>query len=209
MGKNLLILPTDKPSRLFTASESGKLCWTRSYFNQVGLLNRNHHLYITCDEEIKVNDYITDGYAVWKWKDDSSLLGRRKVILTTDRELIADGVQAIDDNFLEWIIKNPSCEVVEVKSFVNGNVERIYEAIVPKEETKLETLEEFISKEGFHDRESNEIWELGVKQCSNWQAEQILNFITNEDNHTEGELGNSCIDVQTLIKFIIKLKKKA
>jgi len=35
-----------------------------------------------------------------------------------------------------------------------------------------------------------------------WQQERILNFINNEDNHTEGELGNSCIDVQTLVNFI-------
>jgi hypothetical protein len=38
-----------------------------------------------------------------------------------------------------------------------------------------------------------------------WQAEQMLEFILDEDNHTEGELGNSCIDVQTLVNH---LKKK-
>lgn len=31
-----------------------------------------------------------------------------------------------------------------------------------------------------------------------WTNEDILSFINNEDNHTEGELGNSCIDVATL-----------
>ena len=35
-----------------------------------------------------------------------------------------------------------------------------------------------------------------------WDQERILAFINDEDNHTEGELGNSCIDVQTLINFI-------
>jgi hypothetical protein len=38
-----------------------------------------------------------------------------KIILTTDPDLIADGVQAIDDEFLEWFVNNPSCEEVEVK----------------------------------------------------------------------------------------------
>lgn len=33
-------------------------------------------------------------------------------------------------------------------------------------------------------------------------TERILKFILDEDNHTEGELGNSCIDVQTLVNFI-------
>jgi len=31
---------------------------------------------------------------------------------------------------------------------------------------------------------------------------KITDFVNNEDNHTEGELGNSCIDVKTLILFI-------
>ena len=32
--------------------------------------------------------------------------------------------------------------------------------------------------------------------------EKLLKFILDEDNHTEGELGNSCIDIQTLVNFI-------
>jgi hypothetical protein len=42
-------------------------------------------------------------------------IGYKKIILTTDQDLINDGVQAIDDEFLEWFVKNPSCESVEVK----------------------------------------------------------------------------------------------
>jgi hypothetical protein len=38
-----------------------------------------------------------------------------KVVLSNDPNLIADGVQSIDDEFLEWFVKNPSCEVVDVK----------------------------------------------------------------------------------------------
>jgi hypothetical protein len=38
-----------------------------------------------------------------------------KVILTTNKLLIKDGVQSIGDEFLEWFIKNPSCENVEIK----------------------------------------------------------------------------------------------
>jgi hypothetical protein len=43
---------------------------------------------------------------------------------------------------------------------------------------------------------------------ANWQQEKLLEFINDEDNHTEGELGNSCIDVQSLIYFIKQLKNK-
>mgnify|MGYP003337464933 FL=1 len=37
--------------------------------------------------------------------------------------------------------------------------------------------------------------------------EILESFINDEDNHTEGELGNSCIDVKTLLHFIQSLKQ--
>jgi hypothetical protein len=65
-----------------------------------------------------------DDYHPWK-----------KIILTTDQDLIKDGVQAIDDEFLEWFVKNPSCEFVEINKYAYakpnfGN----YKIIIPKEE---------------------------------------------------------------------------
>ena len=62
----------------------------------------------------------------------------KKIILTTDDQLIKDGVQSIPDEFLEWFVKNPSCESVEVKSLLsnNGNVFFGYKIIIPKEEPK-------------------------------------------------------------------------
>lgn len=42
-------------------------------------------------------------------------VGYKKIILTTDTNLIKDGVQAIDDEFLEWVCsKNGQIEFVEV-----------------------------------------------------------------------------------------------
>ena len=43
--------------------------------------------YICSKEDIHINDWITDGYNVWQWEDNSSLLGREKVILTDDINL--------------------------------------------------------------------------------------------------------------------------
>ena len=63
----------------------------------------------------------------------------KKIILTTDQDLIKDGVQSIDDTFLEWFVKNPSCEFVEVYE-VEGKL--FAEPTIPKEEPKQETLEE-------------------------------------------------------------------
>ena len=64
-----------------------------------------------------------------------------KIILTTDQDLIKDGIQAIDDEFLEWFVKNPSCEEVETYSLKEGNEELgyyhyKYEIIIPQEEPK-------------------------------------------------------------------------
>ena len=69
-------------------------------------------------------------------------VGYKKIILTTDQDLIKDGVQDIDDEFLEWFIENPSCERVEVESMINmvqfTPREFIYKIIIPKEEPKQE-----------------------------------------------------------------------
>ena len=99
----------------------------------------NENIYITNDEEIKEGDYF--------WKPDCNMIfraeytphkGCQKVILTTDQDLIKDGVQAIDDDFLEWFVKNPSCEEVEVQcryNFYAGKDLTHYKIIIPKEET--------------------------------------------------------------------------
>lgn len=140
--KNIHLLSTDKSNR-------GLVFFNGTFRREVGLSNypkelypsaQGYNIYITSDEEIRVNDYITDGYKVWKWKDNSSLLGRKKITLTTDQDLIKDGVQAIDDEFLEWFIKNPSCEEIEIFSqnvYSMGKWDIRHSIIIPKEESEL------------------------------------------------------------------------
>ncbi len=84
----------------------------------------------------------------------------KKIILTTDQDLIKDGVQVIDDEFLEWFVKNPSCENVKAELIEEipsgftfgmfGNdeppTELVYKIIIPKEESKQEALEEAAEK---------------------------------------------------------------
>ena len=112
--KNIHLIPTDKPSRLHYSGNNKDLLLSKEPISFRTFERSPQNIYITSsDEEIKFYDYITDGYKVWQWEDDSSLLGRKKVILTTDKYLIKDGVLAIDDEFLEWFVKNPSCEEVE------------------------------------------------------------------------------------------------
>jgi hypothetical protein len=148
--KNIHVLPTDKPSRLhYSKVKSDESISYKLVLNQElskcndGLLSGQRNIYITSDEDIKEVDwyYLPRTNSVYKCNEDTTelnlerRLGVAKIILTTDPDLI--GVQAIDDEFLEWFVKNPSCEYVKVESYINGNVQRIYEIIIPQEEPKL------------------------------------------------------------------------
>jgi hypothetical protein len=74
-------------------------------------------LYIISNTE-NVNEncwIITDGKLVQvSYLLSNEVAKGNKIILTTNKLLIKDGVQAIDDEFLEWFVKNPNCEEVEV-----------------------------------------------------------------------------------------------
>jgi hypothetical protein len=129
--KNIHLLPTEKPSRLGRFIDTGKLSLRTDDDIPRG---ENINIYITSDEEIKEGDWVKlfvkhiDKEWVHKVTKEDLLLYTdfnnegSKIILTTDQDLIADGVQAIDDEFLEWFVKNPSCESVEVeKTFVTNS----------------------------------------------------------------------------------------
>ena len=119
--KNLHLLPTEKPSRLHTWINDKGL--RAALYEEPQLENPNtaKNIYITSDEEIKdVRSHkgrwhLEKENILNKFPDYLTDLSECKlVIMTTDQDLINDGVQAIDDEFLEWFVKNPSCEEVEV-----------------------------------------------------------------------------------------------
>jgi len=92
-------------------------------------------IYITSDEEIKEGDWFLEKagrqYPI-HWNDVDKLNRHcKKIILTTDPLL--DGVQAIDDEFLEWFTKNPSREYVNFTSHGNEKGTKDYELIIPKQ----------------------------------------------------------------------------
>jgi hypothetical protein len=142
--KNIHIIPTNKPSRLCIDNSCNEL----NYSEIEGLNSKhitNQNIYITSDEEIKEGDWVycrTENRVLISNVSYSKLDDRFKIILTTDQDLIKDGVQAIDDKFLEWFVKNPSCEKVEVKDLLsnNGNAFYGYKIIIPQEEPKQEEL---------------------------------------------------------------------
>lgn len=104
-------------------------------------------LFITSEEEIKEGDWCImtndygDNYLVrvislkciggkeirvqllLNGKENTPLLEKcEKIILTTDQDLIKDGIQAINDEFLEWFVKNPSCEEVKLDSIFSAGL---------------------------------------------------------------------------------------
>jgi hypothetical protein len=119
--KNVHLIPTEKPSRLSILS-SGKLNFGAEVISSSN--SSPQHLYITCEEKIKEEDWIlnTNTNSIAKYTGHGSMDWWVKIILTTDQELIADGVQEIDEEYLEWFVKNPSCESLEVeKTFVTNS----------------------------------------------------------------------------------------
>jgi hypothetical protein len=144
--KNIHVLPTEKPSELYINMQG-----ILSKSNSLLLRLKSRHIYITSDEEIKEGDWFTDDNNSLKTSYKLShvqFANPKKIILTTDQDLIKDGVQAIDDEFLEWFVKNPSCEYVEVKQvFADGSTfgyteNLIYKILIPKEEHKQDKIME-------------------------------------------------------------------
>ena len=155
--KNIHLLDTDKPSRLFYLAsnlhlEEGQLISPKNY----------QHIYITSDEEIKDvrpqngKWQLEKGQILNKFPDYLTDLSECKlVIMTTDQDLINDGVQAIDNEFLEWFVKNSSCEEIKIEKqigcidldavcdfgegycpYTPDCLKNKYKIIIPKEEPK-------------------------------------------------------------------------
>ena len=172
--KNIHVLTTYKASRVLYNSTLKSFCIQKEidgmfindgkvsgadFWGLEKALNNGfqpHNIYITSDEEIKEGDWVYNIVSKTKFKATKELIDlindpnvtlttNKKIILTTDQDLIRDGVQAIDDEFLKWFVKNPSCENIEVKKeYITplGDIvetcydnERLnYKITIPKEE---------------------------------------------------------------------------
>jgi hypothetical protein len=196
--KNIHVLPTDKPSRLGQVYEKLSFFKDRTWDNTENWRCKN--IYITNDEEIKEGDWFYDldtKYIKIKqsWENSHLDFNGKKIILTTDPDLIKDGVQAIDDDFLEWFVKNPSCEEVHVYNQTQVGYEYDeYHFILPEYNTKQETPEE--AAERFYPiPKGGSMWmpsrddlnkankQEGFIEGTKWQAERM---------YSEEEVFNLC-----------------
>jgi hypothetical protein len=97
----------------------------------------HQYLYITSNEKIKQGDWcIYDSGEVIQYLVKLNTDNLKKIILTDNPDLVAEGVQPIDNEFLEWFVKNPSCEFVEVEFIYEGFEIDCYQIILPQEEPK-------------------------------------------------------------------------
>ena len=141
-------MPTDNYAPLVhSTNKYGGYFKSEHYSPMKEMGDSYQHIYITSNEEIKEGDWVFNFEYIYIVQYDSkkhdSKFWYKKIILTTDQDLIKDGVQAIDDEFLEWFVKNPSCEEVEIEKYGYMPEEPYdYKIIIPKEEPKQETLEE-------------------------------------------------------------------
>jgi hypothetical protein len=222
--KNIQILPTSQPSNLLLCIKSyiehkdtpaensdNKGNFTLGFGIYANTEFYQHqHIYITSAEEIKVGDwyYLPRTNSVHKCIEDPTelnlerRLGVAKIIITTDQDLIKDGVQVINDDFLEWFVKNPTCENVEVNKmsygYLSGFAHAGYKIIIPKEEIQpqqiwneekmegvkkliqeQETLEEVTEKEAslFYEKGSldwNKYRQVFIEGAK-WQRERMYN----------------------------------
>ena len=122
--KNIFLKETDKPSYLFIINKSKMFVPEAPYlsYSMVGgkvhkiegsELYQPQHIYITSDEEIKEgwegHAYKEDVegkvfkhfYTTNEWYKDA-----KKIILTTDQDLIADGIELISEDVLLKILEH-------------------------------------------------------------------------------------------------------
>jgi hypothetical protein len=135
--KNIHILPTEKPSRIYLIKSNNKLGITSNnpeFTENFGGGTQNQNIYITSNEEIKVGDWVIefqkgDDIGEVHFINSEYVIARdiqKKIILTTDELYIHNDlipkeyntfpqyIQKIDYEFLEWFVKNPGCDMVEV-----------------------------------------------------------------------------------------------
>jgi len=197
--RNIHVIPTDKPSRFFNTNE-GKYHFREQYVPDTIQTCKNHNIYITSDEEIsgfENNIWVIQGTRVFLWKNTMALVSNykpRKIILTTDQDLINDGVQPIDDEFLEWFVDNPSCEMVEViYSSLMKDYE--YELLFPKEEPKSHieyTNTDDCTSMIYNQQEEEQLptkW-FKTEQISTWIGKSITRITTEGESIDESKGGH-------------------
>jgi hypothetical protein len=227
--KNIHVLPTDNYAPLVhSTNKYGGYFKSEHYSPMKEMGDSYQHIYITSDEEIKEGDWVFNFEYIYIVQYDSkkhdSKFWYKKIILTTDQDLIKDGVQTIDDEFLGWFVKNSSCEWVEAKLIEEipsgftfgmfGNdeppTELVYKIIIPKEEPKQETLEE--AAENYVRNEPDATLKLiskySFKDGAKWQAERMYSEEEVLELILKSKIETSNLYYEDMKEWFEQIKKK-
>lgn len=148
--KNIFLLPTDEPSRLWFDNLSHKL--KLSEMKTLVGYKASRNVYITNDEEVNIGDYVIvscseedieevrivkeyyNEHFLFEGKSQIHMVHCKKIILTTDYNLIEEGIQAVDNHFLKWFVNNQNCEFIHAyNDRVVGYPYDNYTIIIPEE----------------------------------------------------------------------------
>lgn len=138
--KNIHIISTDKPSNLYFDGNLKLKYIPVLQYNCKNCVN----IYITNNEEIEEGDWRYDLKCKEIFKTSKSDIecydtnNCKKIIITSDIDLIKDGVQEINNDFLDWFCsKNGNIDFIDVKKgFADGSTYGYnfidYKIIIPK-----------------------------------------------------------------------------
>jgi hypothetical protein len=183
----------------------------------------NNNIYITSDEEIKEGDWFIANQKAHKCirvdsntscpfitlNDKGEEIGhfhtwKTKIILTTDQDLIKDGVQAIDKLKSKELFKESNDRARKMLSEVKSLpiLETLEEAACLNLGYDFQTWLTIHSKD-----KSTQIYTEVVNWCkgAKWQQEQILQFLYSEI--TERRPYSSSKMCEVVIEFIEQFKK--
>jgi hypothetical protein len=213
--KNIHLIPTDKPSRLFIDIDDNKLKITQPIGGEYMM---NQHIYITSNEEIKegVNQWYLDKVLNEPYNSGGAQYSSKQdvIILTTDMDLIQDGIQPIDDDFLEWFVENPNCGYVDQRLIwdeekLTSIYKIVYAFSEPLQELergitithvgKQETLEEAARRIFGDDEDGHYLEKRAFIKGAKWQAEKLYSeedmreaYFTAINSTAEGWNGGTC-----------------
>jgi hypothetical protein len=185
--KNLYLLPTCKQSKIHLGNEG--VYFTKEV-NSFIPYSYPKNIYIISDKKkIKKGDWVLYNKKYVRKVDETfnqsgvdwNFSNTDKIILTTDLDLVADGVQVIDDEFLGWFVKNPTCEIIEIKSNLEflgddyrhgGEQTLVHKIIIPQEEPKNQNNQEIM----FHEERKEYFYEdfINSKFVTVWLGKDYI-----------------------------------
>ena len=229
--KNIHILATSEASRLVFEQrafirplllKNEPMTLTKDSLGKI--IHKPVHIYITDNSEIsgfENNIWVIRGERIFLWQNTMALDFNdkpKKIILTTNETLIKQGVQKIEEDFLQWFCNNSDCEYVEVKKqyltplgdvvdYCYDNERLDYKIILPRENNLYTTMD---NKETLEKAAEN--WDyLSFEAGANWQKQQDVGKYSEEDMINFGKIchndANSINRVKTFKELFDKCKK--